>query len=95
MTDRDKLPVKITTGDVVVTTERSDSLVARGLEAVTKEKAKTGALVLDKQGNRREFMFQTPEQNRLQAEQLRKVGKHELAKNLDMFVPHPVLWTQV
>jgi hypothetical protein len=34
MTDRDKLPVKATTGYVIVPTEQSGSLVARGLEAV-------------------------------------------------------------
>jgi hypothetical protein len=33
MTDRDKLPVKATTGYVIVPTEQSGSLVARGLEA--------------------------------------------------------------
>src|SRR6266700_3359375 len=34
MTDRDKLPVKVTTGNVVVPAEQSGSLVTRGLEAV-------------------------------------------------------------
>lgn len=34
MTDRDKLPAKIATGPVVLSTEQSGSLVARGLEAI-------------------------------------------------------------
>lgn len=34
MTDRDKLPAKTTTGNLVVQTEQSGSLVARGLEAI-------------------------------------------------------------
>lgn len=36
MTDRNTLPAKTTTGDVVLSTKRSSSLVARGLEAINR-----------------------------------------------------------